>query len=78
MGLVTTVGNYCYVQCDRRDCNNKIEHIDIKLLKDLSRLCGWKRSGSQWTCQSCSKQVEDRKPSKTGPNVSSTKRQLTR
>jgi hypothetical protein len=78
MGLVTTVGNYCFVRCDRRNCNNKMEHIDLKLLKDLARLCGWKHSGSQWTCPTCSEQVEDRKPSKTSRNVSSRKRDLTR
>jgi hypothetical protein len=78
MGLVTTVGNYCYVQCDRRNCNKKMEHVDLKLLKDLARLCGWERSDSQWTCTSCSEQPAESKPSKKKRKVSSRTRGLTR
>jgi hypothetical protein len=65
MGLVTTVGNYCYVQCDRRNCNKKLEHVDLKLLKELARVCGWERSGTQWTCPTCSERAEAGKASKT-------------
>ena len=78
MGLVTTVGNYCYVQCDRRNCNKKMEHVDLKLLKDLAQLCGWERSDDRWTCPGCSEQPEERKPSKKKRNVSSRTRDLTR
>lgn len=78
MGLVTTVGNYCYIQCDRRNCNKKMEHVDLKLLKDLARLCGWESSGSRWTCPSCSEQPEESKPSKKKRKVSSKTRGLTR
>ena len=78
MGLVTTVGNYCYIECDSRNCNKKMEHVDVKILKDLARLCGWKRGGPQWTCPTCSEQAEDRKPSKTSRNASSRKRNVTR
>lgn len=56
MGLVTTVGQYCYVQCDQRNCNRKMEHIDQALLKDLARLCGWKHNRGRWTCPACAQQ----------------------
>lgn len=58
MGLVTTTGNYCYIQCDRMNCNRKMEHVDLKLLKDLARLCGWNHIGRQWTCPSCAEKAE--------------------
>ena len=50
MTLITTAGKYCYVQCDRRNCNRKMEHVDLSLLKDLAKLCGWKKEGNRWTC----------------------------
>jgi hypothetical protein len=78
MGLITTVGNYCYVQCDGRNCNKKMEHVDLKLLKDLAHLCGWENSGDRWTCPGCSEQAVQRKPSKKKRSVSSRTRQVTR
>ncbi len=53
MGLITTAGKYCYIQCDRRNCNKKMEHVDLNLLKDLAKLCGWKKDGNLWTCPGC-------------------------
>ena len=61
MGLITTGGKYCYVQCDRRNCNRKMEHVDLNLLKDLAKLCGWENSGSRWTCPGCAEQTNSRK-----------------
>ena len=61
MGMITTAGKYCYVQCDRRNCNKKMEHIDRNLLRDLAKLCGWRKRGDQWTCPECSERAETRK-----------------
>ncbi len=61
MGMITTAGKYCYVQCDRRNCNKKMEHIDTNLLKDLAKLCGWHKDGEQWTCPDCAERAEIRK-----------------
>jgi hypothetical protein len=63
MGLVTTAGNYCYVQCDTRNCNRKMEHMDPKPLKDLAKLCGWENSGTHWTCPDCTEVAAPRKRS---------------
>ena len=62
MGLIKTSGNYCYVQCDRLNCNRKMEHVDLKLLKELARLCGWERDADRWTCPNC---AEERPASKS-------------
>lgn len=61
MGIITTSGKYCYVQCDRRNCNKKMEHIDPNLLKELAKLCGWKKLGDQWNCPDCAEKVATRK-----------------
>jgi hypothetical protein len=57
MGLIATAGKYCYVQCDRRNCTRKMEHVDVKLLQELAGLCGWENSGTQWTCPDCARQT---------------------
>ncbi len=53
MGLVTTTGKYCFIECDGPSCSRKIEHIDPEQLKELVKLCGWKRRGDQWVCPAC-------------------------
>jgi hypothetical protein len=53
MGLVTTMGKYCFVECDRPSCSKKIEHVDPKTLKQLVKLCGWERIDDQWICADC-------------------------
>jgi len=53
MGLITTMGKYCFVECDRPSCSKKIEHVDSKTLKQLVRLCGWERIDDQWICVDC-------------------------
>ena len=65
MGVVTTSGNYCYVQCDRLNCNRKMEHVDLKLLKDLAKLCGWKRNADRWACPTCAEGLPARKSTRT-------------
>ncbi len=65
MGLITTAGKYCYVQCDHLNCNRKMEHVDLKLLKDLAKLCGWEHRGDEWTCPSCARQAGRTKRAKT-------------
>ena len=57
MGLITTTGKYCYVQCDRRNCTRKMEHVEQKPLRELAGLCGWENSGNQWTCPDCARQT---------------------
>lgn len=61
MGLVTTTGNFCYIQCDRINCNRKMEHVNTKLLKELARLCGWDRRGRRWTCPDCAEKAGSEK-----------------
>jgi hypothetical protein len=53
MGLVTTMGKYCFIQCDGPACTKKIEHIDPEQVKQLVMLCGWEREGDQWMCPAC-------------------------
>ena len=65
MGLITTGGKYCYVQCDRRNCNRKMEHVDLNLLKDLAKLCGWKKDRYLWTCPDCVERVRRGKAPKS-------------
>jgi hypothetical protein len=57
MGLVTTMGKYCFVECDRSSCSKKIEHVDPKALKQLAKLCGWERIGEQWICADCAERL---------------------
>jgi hypothetical protein len=61
MGLITTAGKYCYIQCDSRNCNRKMEHVDLNLLRDLAKLCGWKKDDNRWTCPACVEQVQRKK-----------------
>ena len=65
MSLVTTTGKYCYIQCDRRNCNRKMEHVDLNLLKDLAKLCGWKKDANRWTCPECVERARRRKSPKS-------------
>ena len=53
MGLITTLGNFCFIECDELNCSKKIEHVDINLLKEISALCGWKERGRRWRCPEC-------------------------
>ena len=65
MGLITTAGKYCYIQCDRRNCNRKMEHVDLNLLMDLAKLCGWKKDGNRWSCPDCVERVKLGKTAKS-------------
>jgi hypothetical protein len=62
MGLVTTMGKYCFVECDRQGCTKKIEHVDPKALKQLVKLCGWERIGDQWICADCAEKSHRKPP----------------
>jgi len=53
MGMIRTLGNFCYVECDARDCTKKMEHVDETLLRQLAGLCGWESKGDQWICPNC-------------------------
>ena len=53
MGLIRTMGGFCYVECDTRNCSKKMEHVDERLLRELARLCGWKGRGNEWICPKC-------------------------
>jgi hypothetical protein len=64
MSLITTAGKYCYIQCDRRNCNRKMEHVDLNLLKDLAKLCGWKKDGNGWNCPDCVERTQRAKKAK--------------
>ncbi len=63
MSLITTMGKYCFIQCDAQDCTKKIEHIDPEQVQQLVKLCGWEKIGDQWNCPDC----KARRPSKTLP-----------
>ncbi len=67
MGLITTLGKFCFIECDNINCNKKMEHIDQKLLKELAMLCGWKYAERRWLCPNCSETAKARqkKPSKS-------------
>jgi hypothetical protein len=68
MGIIRTMGKFCYVECDLPNCNKKMEHIDEKVLKELAKLCGWMNRGTQWMCPECSertKQQQKKKPTKS-------------
>lgn len=59
MGLVTTMGKYCFITCDGPHCSKKIEHLDTDQVKQLARLCGWERHGEQWICPACAEKLEE-------------------
>jgi hypothetical protein len=70
MGIIRTMGKFCYVECDLPNCNKKMEHIDEKVLKELAKLCGWMNRGNQWMCPEC---AERNKPKRKKPTKSSKK-----
>ncbi len=53
MGLVTTMGKFCYIECDTLNCGKKIEKSGENLLRELAYLCGWQSRGNQWVCPNC-------------------------
>ncbi len=53
MGIVRTMGQFCYIECDEHNCSKKIEHIDENILKQLARICEWENKGPQWLCPDC-------------------------
>ena len=61
MGLVRTMGKFCFVQCDTPYCNKKMENNDEKMLKDLAKACGWANKGEQWTCPDCKEKASKKK-----------------
>lgn len=68
MGLITTMGKFCYVECDAPNCSKKMEHIDLKILRELADLCGWQNSGDRWVCPQCAENTSKpgrKKASKT-------------
>ena len=62
MSLVTTMGKYCFVDCDGPDCSKKIEHIDPEMLKQLVRMCKWDRRGDRWLCPDCAEKLPVKAP----------------
>lgn len=57
MGLVLTMGKFCFVQCDGQNCNKKMENNDEKILRDLAKACGWYNKGDQWLCPACKERL---------------------
>ncbi len=53
MGIVRTMGKFCYVECDDQNCTKKMENNDEDLLKQLAKLCGWEINGTRWACPDC-------------------------
>jgi len=53
MGLIKTISNFCYIECDMSNCNRKMEHIDEVILKQLAALCNWENQDGQWVCPDC-------------------------
>ena len=53
IGFVKTMGGFCYVKCDDRNCDNKIEQHDVDALKNLAKICGWERRGQRRLCPEC-------------------------
>lgn len=73
MGIIRTMGKFCYVECDLPNCNKKMEHIDEKVLKELAKLCGWMNRGNQWICPVCAERVKKqrKKPTKSSQKTAS-------
>jgi hypothetical protein len=65
MGIIRTMGKFCYVECDQSNCNKKIEHIDEKVLKELAKLCGWMNRGNQWVCPGCAEETKKKRKTPT-------------
>jgi len=61
MGIVKTMGKFCYIQCDMQNCSKKIEKNDENTLQEFARLCGWKSRGNQWTCPDCQEKEKGKK-----------------
>ena len=53
MGIIRTMGGYCYIECDTQNCNKKVEQNDEKALKQLAKLCNWENRGERWICPEC-------------------------
>ena len=64
MGLIRTMGGFCYVECDTRNCNKKMEHVDERVLLQLAELCGWENRGNEWICPNCAK-IPSKGPGRT-------------
>ena len=58
MGVVTSMTNFCYLQCDNSNCRKKVHHYGEMILKQMARLLGWENRGEQWLCPSCVKRAE--------------------
>jgi hypothetical protein len=73
MGIIRTMGKFCYVECDQPNCNKKMEHIDEKVLKELAKLCGWMNRGNQWVCPGCAEETKKKrkKPTKSSRKTDS-------
>ncbi len=73
MGIIRTMGKFCYVECDLPNCNRKMEHIDEKVLKELAKLCGWMNRGNQWICPECTAKTKKKrkKPTKSSQKTDS-------
>lgn len=69
MGIITTMGKFCYVECDEPNCSKKIEksRSDETMVKELAYLCGWKNKGEQWICPTCSEKEKSKKKVKKAP-----------
>ena len=55
MGLITTMGQLRILQCDRFDCNKKVESRDEGRVKDVALLSGWELKDDRWICPNCVK-----------------------
>ncbi len=53
MGVIRTLSNFCFIECDTAGCNRKMEHVDEKILKQLAKLCNWENDAEQWICPEC-------------------------
>lgn len=66
MSFTTTMGKYCFVECDMPGCGKKIEHIDPSTLKQLAKLCGWERNDDEWFCAECAERLHGKAPAGKG------------
>jgi len=69
MGLITTMGKFCYIECDMLNCNKKIEKSDETLLKELAHICGWEYRADQWICPTCTEKEKAKKKLKRSPKA---------
>jgi len=62
VAVITTMGKFCYIECDSSNCNKKMEHNDLKMLKDLAKSCGWQnKGGDNWICPNCKELAKKKK-----------------